>query len=707
MIACGDVICSGGGDGLIKVWHGNTHCFICNLSGHRGTITALIGDTNSKTIYSSSTDGTVRHWDLRLSLCKRTLSGPSDVLCLALTRAVVVAGFANGLMHVINRWTYQVQLVLSAGPNPVHCVAVNVDLQLVLCGTSGGCIAAWHLADTLCVADAQPVASAAADVEEAILPSSCDLPLGVDDSKSKLLLTKKRNASELQARVTSDDSWQVSSHFSGYAVKLAARGKLMADKVAFHHLLRTFVGIPSISSSAAFLEECWRGARFIATTLELLGATVKTTASPRVGALPVVIAKFFATAAVTPRSERECVVVYAHYDVVFADPTEWDSDPFVMEGRDGYLYGRGVSDNKGPLLATIFAVKALLDSGNLNVDVCFVIEGEEESGLSLHERGFESVIASNLSWFKPCRAIVISNNYWIDEVTPCITYGMRGVIDLEIWVSGPRRDLHSGVDGGAVNEPMADLNALLASLHASDGSIAVQALNQNVRPPSSDEAARLESLNLDMESYASDLGVSKLAGTPRFGPSSSSENWCSGLRSASARLLARRWAQPHISISSIESTNRARAFRKIPMAAVARLSVHFVPDQEAEVLIQALREHLQLHFASRSATNRLSIVIKQTSDWWLGDINASIFQIAGRAVQDVWGVMPRMVREGGSYGGITAALEGLLQAPALHLPMGQSSDHAHLHNERISVHNLGRGQQVFLYAWLSIFARNA
>jgi len=75
------------------------------------------------------------------------------------------------LMHVINRWSYQVQLVLSAGPYPVHCVAVNMDLQLVLCGTSGGCIAAWHLADTLCVADAQPVASAAADVEEAILPS--------------------------------------------------------------------------------------------------------------------------------------------------------------------------------------------------------------------------------------------------------------------------------------------------------------------------------------------------------------------------------------------------------------------------------------------------------------------------------------------------------------------------------------------------------
>jgi len=88
------------------------------------------------------------------------------------------------------------------------------------------------------------------------------------------------------------------------------------------------------------------------------------------------------------------------------------------------------------------------------------------------------------------------------------------------------------------------------------------------------------------------------------------------------------------------------------------------------------------------------VVIKQTSDWWLGDPNDEIFRIASRAVQDVWGVMPCMVREGGSYGGITASLENLLQARAIHLPMGQSSDHAHLRNERISVRHLHRGQKV-------------
>jgi len=130
------------------------------------------------------------------------------------------------------------------------------------------------------------------------------------------------------------------------------------------------------------------------------------------------------------------------------------------------------------------------------------------------------------------------------------------------------------------------------------------------------------------------------------------------------------------------------------MAAVGRLSVHFVPDQKSEVLIAALRTHLQKFFDARGSSNELSIVIKQTSDWWLGNVDDEIFKIASRAVEDVWGVIPCMVREGGSYGGITASLETLLQAKALHLPMGQSSDHAHLRNERISVHHLHRGQLV-------------
>ena len=153
----------------------------------------------------------------------------------------------------------------------------------------------------------------------------------------------------------------------------------------------------------------------------------------------------------TPSSSKGCVVIYGHYDVAFAHiDNDWNSDPWELTGRDGFLFGRGVSDDKGPVLASLFAAKELHDAGKLGVDVVFVIEGEEESGYSLDERSFPGIIAENKHWFEGCKAVVISNNYWVDNERPCLTYGMRGVIDLEMWVHGPKRDLHAGVDGGAV-----------------------------------------------------------------------------------------------------------------------------------------------------------------------------------------------------------------------------------------------------------------
>lgn len=240
-------------------------------------------------------------------------------------------------------------------------------------------------------------------------------------------------------------------------------------------------------------------------------------------------------------TQRECIVIYAHYDVVFADPAEWSSDPFLLTGRDGYLYGRGVSDNKGPLLASIFAVKALLDAGRLDVDVSFIIEGEEESGMSLNQRGLMELVKQHMAWFTPCRAIIISNNYWIDEATPCITYGMRGVIDLEIWVSGPSKDLHSGVDGGAVHEPMEDLTALLSSMHHPDGTLAVTGFSHGIRPISADEASRFDAVKLDLEGYTKDMGVTALKGA-RSTPAAARPGGCEMMKTASARLLASRWS---------------------------------------------------------------------------------------------------------------------------------------------------------------------
>jgi acetylornithine deacetylase/succinyl-diaminopimelate desuccinylase-like protein len=147
-------------------------------------------------------------------------------------------------------------------------------------------------------------------------------------------------------------------------------------------------------------------------------------------------------------------------------------------------------------------------------------------------------------------------------------------------------------------------------------------------------------------------------------------------------------------VGSIETTNLSHQFRKIPKAVVGRASLFFVPDQSGAKLKSALRNHIESVFKQRQSANTLTIRFKQISDYWIGDTDNRIFTLASRAVEDVWGVKPLLVREGGTYGGISAFLEKALGAPALHLPMGQASDNAHLPNERMRVHNLVQGKKV-------------
>jgi len=369
-------------------------------------------------------------------------------------------------------------------------------------------------------------------------------------------------------------------------------------------------------------------------------------------------------------------VIYGHYDVAYAEKSNWDSDPFTLHGRDGYLYGRGASDNKGPILAAALAARAVQQRGELETDVVFIIEGEEESGLSLPQRGFPAVVEANLHWFRGCRGILICNNYWIDDATPCLTYGMRGVIDAEIWVSGGRKDLHSGVDGGAVDEPMSDVVALLGSLRGEKGNVLVPGLTARVRVADAAEEKRLAEVAFSVDCYRDSLGVAKV------------------VSDKSEEVLRARWSEPCISVSSIESTNKARVFRKIPNAVVGRLSLHYVPDQDGAELELLLKAHLAKVFHERGSSNKLRVLVKQTSAWWVGDLQKPIFCLALQALRLVWGQQPQLVREGGSYGGVTTFLEDILAAPAVHLPLGQASDNAHLPNERIRVHNLVQGQQV-------------
>jgi di- and tripeptidase len=213
--------------------------------------------------------------------------------------------------------------------------------------------------------------------------------------------------------------------------------------------LREFVSFKTISSRPEFTEDCRKGATYLGSLFKRLGAEVEMLST---GGLhnPIVCAKF--SGKLQPAEKRKRILFYGHYDVVPADMkgNNWQTDPFKLEGRDGYLYGRGVSDNKGPIIAALYAVSDLLQAKVLDSDIIFVIEGEEESG----SRGFQETIRMHKDLIGHIDYVLLANSYWLDDEVPCLTYGLRGVLHATVCIDSKHPDLHSGVDGSnLLSEP--------------------------------------------------------------------------------------------------------------------------------------------------------------------------------------------------------------------------------------------------------------
>lgn len=617
-------LASAGGDGEIKLWSTQTLELEATLRGHQQAVLALVACEETHTLYSGSIDGTVRVWDIAILACRRTLLCHDDVLSLALVALggsagkVLLSGTSRGQILIWSCTTFErLQLLSTPSASPVCSIAIIAD-SAVCAGTASGAIVAWRLTSL------------------------------VDDLQQHKLLKPTASSSVLSTS--------------------------RAEKAELLQVLGEFVSIASVSHELSMREECWVAGRFIASVLEQFGGKVTVrTASPQSPSatqsqgLPVVIGEFSCAGA------EESVVIYGHYDVVSADRGAWNSDPWEMQCIDGYLYGRGVTDDKGPIVAALFATKDLYEQRRLKKNVIFLLEGEEESGVGIRDRGFCRLIQENIDLFPNPAAIVISNNYWIDDHRPCLTYGMRGVIDANLQVIGSiNGTLHAGFDGGPVFEPADDLTALLHALTSRFEEVVAP----GVRETTKEEQQRMEEAGLDVAVYAKKIGVERLKCND--GPS----------------VLEARWSRPSVSISSLATANATQTFRKIPAHAEAKVSLHFVPDQNAEEQEKILVEFLQKEFDNMKSANELRLRICQTSDWWLGRLDNRVYAVAAKAIEKVWGAKPVYVREGGSYGGITSFLESTLKAPAIHLPLGQSSDNAHLANERIRLHSLLKGKEV-------------
>ncbi|KAK7039186.1 hypothetical protein VNI00_010091 [Paramarasmius palmivorus] len=371
--------------------------------------------------------------------------------------------------------------------------------------------------------------------------------------------------------------------------------KSLPDEDAISYALSKFVSIPSVSLGTSHREDCRQAAIWLKKCLTQLGAqSVLLPTGERTN--PLVLGTF--TGQGPQNQPRRRLLFYGHYDVIPAPAEGWKTDPFMLTGRNGYLYGRGVTDNKGPIMAVAFAAAELLYRRALGLDVVFLIEGEEECG----SEGFVDAVQKYKDDIGPIDAILISNSTWISEDAPCITYGLRGVIHCALEIKGGYPDLHSGIDGGGVVEPMLDMINLLATLTDSKRRVKIPGFYDDVRPQTEEEK----------ELYAK---LSEITKRPDF-------------------ALSSRWREPSLTVHNMEISGPKNA-TVIPGTVKAQVSLRIVPDQDLETIEKSLVQYITDSFQGLNSPNKLDIAITHKADWWLGNLDDPWSKALESAIQRV------------------------------------------------------------------------
>ncbi|CAG9463974.1 unnamed protein product [Pedinophyceae sp. YPF-701] len=685
---CEEYVVSGSCDATLRVWTAHGLAPVKVLRGHRGAVLALA--TLGHLVVSGGRDNAIRVWDMEAMCCRRTLLGHnSDILSIC---AVGPATRVKADEHVSSEHAGGPTYYSSGGLAPD-------DLSLLFVSTSSDrTIRVWSARDWTCMqvltvnqdgcapsfitASLTPKgvvsASQNGDVQLWAMEFAAAEPPSSHESHSG---TNGHSSSALKAVQPRAPVKTPSALLLRKDPKL---GDMRLTTNMIDHrimgILRNFIRIPTVSLEEAHREDSFRGAKFLARLLEAeLGAEVMLS-RPQEDCNPVVIGRL------GRNTDVPTVTFYGHYDVQPARREDgWNTDPWEMSIVNGYLYGRGASDNKGPILGFLYAVKSLLDDCGGNVDalptnVAFVFEGEEENG----SRGFTQAVEKAKHWFDGTEVVVVSNTFWIGENNPCLTCGMRGMITASIEVNGPQKDLHSGNEGGAYNEPLNDLVKVLSTLVDSHSYITVPHFYDKVETVNFEAigAEVEESQEFSLAEYQAAIGVPALS-----------------ITSSVAEMLFQRWGQPSLSIVDVRLSGGEyyqygpTRFSVIPCRAVGKVSIRFVPRQSAQELIDALRTHVNHEFHKLRSANNISVTEHSFGGWWQADVSSELMRCAEQAIEQVWHKKPLHVREGGTMP-VTSTLERILGAPALLIPFGQSSDSTHLPNERLKRDNLLRGRDV-------------
>lgn len=341
---------------------------------------------------------------------------------------------------------------------------------------------------------------------------------------------------------------------------------------------------------------------------------------------PVIVARLGSS------PDKRTILVYGHYDVQPALKGDgWATDPFTLTVDDkDRMYGRGSTDDKGPVLGWLNAIQAHQAAGvELPVNLLMCFEGMEESG----SEGLDDFIkkeAEKGGFFEGVDAVCISDNYWLGTEKPCLTYGLRGVNYYSLSVRGPGQDLHSGVFGGTVQEPMTDLVRVLGRLVDTNGKILIPGIDEMVAVVTEEENALYGDISYTMDDLYESLG-SKTA-----------------IYDNKEATLRARWRFPSLSIHGIEGAfSETGAKTVIPAKVIGKFSIRTVPYMESDKLNQLVFKYVEDEFKKLKSKNILDIGLIHDGNWWFSSPHHWNFSAAGKAVEKVFGVKPDLTREGG------------------------------------------------------------
>lgn len=429
-----------------------------------------------------------------------------------------------------------------------------------------------------------------------------------------------------------------------------------------------FASIPSVSTDPAHADDVRRAASFVATQLRNAGPLavriIETAGNP------VIYAEWLGAPG------KLTVLVYGHYDVQPPDPLDkWQSPPFTPTLRDGRLYARGISDDKGPMLIPIKVAEAFFTAdARLPINLKFMIEGEEEIG----SPSLEGFIAAHRDLLAADVVLSADGAMWrIGE--PSLTVANRGLAGLEFTLTGATKDLHSGRHGGGVANPLHAMAELVASLHHADGQVAVAGFYDRVRELDATERADIAALPWSESRYLEQIGAPAVVGEAGY------------------TTLERQWTRPTLELNGMWGGYEGPGQKTvIPSEAHAKITCRLVPDQKPEEIVALVTRHLEAHLPRGTTLS----VTPSNHGAPAAHIATDHFALtaAATALRDVYGVDPLIVRMGGTVP-VAEIFQRLMQLDTVYFSFSTADEDFHAPNEFFRVHRLHEGLTAWARLW--------